>query len=390
MDISKLKLVYFHSTEISKDDIIWGLLELGIDVINPSIKISLQVYEETEVDSIILYLENIDGVITQNFSAAAAEACYRKRIPYISWIYDSPQRALYMKEAKYDTNFIFCFDKEQIRRLQGIGNKNLYYCPLAANLTKSSAIQISKEDVSVFGCSISFIGQLYNRPYHNSILEGMPELERMNYLETIKKNIFLWNGGSIFPVFNNELFQYFNGIMNKDELEYYEIDRQYLLEILYYVTYLSNQERVGVLETLAAHCPVDLYTNDYDDSIDFTQVHIHPPVGEEEMYKIFYSSRINLNITMRGIESGVPQRVFDTMSVGGFVLSNYQPEIGELFRVGKELEVFHSLEELQDKANYYLKHETERLRIAIAGYQRVKQDYSYPKLLGYILSKVYN
>lgn len=390
MDISKLKLIYFHSTEIMKDDILWGLLELGIDVINPDYKVKLQVYDEIEIEKITALLPDTDGVITQNFSAAVAKACHQKKIPYISWVYDSPQRALYMKEANYDTNFIFIFDKIQIRRLQEIGIKNLFYCPLASNLTKTSAIRISEEEERNFGCEVSFVGQLYNRTYHKQIFEQMPEIIHNKYLNLCKQHAYTWDGNSIFPAFDQTMVQFFDSIMKKRELEYYDIDRQFLTEVLFYMPYLSSRERVGVLERLSAICQVELYTNDYDDSLGLNRVHIHPPVKETEMYKIFYSSRINLNITMRGIESGVPQRVFDIMSVGGFVLSNYQPELDELFQVGKELEVFHSLEELQDKADYYLEHENERIRIAVAGYQRVKQDYSYPKLLRNILETVYH
>ena len=389
MNISNLKLIYFHSTEIKKDDIIWGLIELGIDVINPEYNVKLHIYDEIEIENIISFLTDADGVITQNFSAAVAEACHRKQIPYISWVYDSPQRALYMKEAKYDSNYIFVFDRMQIRRLEAIGVKNLFYCPLASNITKTSAICITDEDEKLYGCEVAFVGQLYNKPYHRSMFIEMSNTNRNFYQNALKRYTFSWDGKSIFPVFNTNLFQYFEKLMSKSDLEYYEIDRQYLSELLFFMPYLSSQERAGVLKQLSENYFVELYTNDYDDSLGLNRVNIHPPVKETEMYKIFYSSRINLNITMRGIESGVPQRVFDIMSVGGFVLSNYQPEIEEMFQVGKELEVFHSLEELQDKTDYYLRHENERIRIAVAGYQRVKQDYSYPKLLHYILGKVY-
>ena len=93
-----------------------------------------------------------------------------------------------------------------------------------------------------------------------------------------------------------------------------------------------------------------------------------------------------MNITMRSIESGVPLRVFDIMSVGGFVLSNYQEEIPELFEEGKEIVTFRTPEELVDKADYYLKHEKERMRIGLNGYQKVKKCYTYEQQLNKIIS----
>ena len=99
-------------------------------------------------------------------------------------------------------------------------------------------------------------------------------------------------------------------------------------------------------------------------------------------------SRINLNITLPSIRSGVPLRVFEIMAAGGFVLTNYQPELDNLFVIGEELEVFHSFEEMEDKAAYYLSHEKERLQITLRGYQRVREQYSYEKQTARILSIV--
>lgn len=91
---------------------------------------------------------------------------------------------------------------------------------------------------------------------------------------------------------------------------------------------------------------------------------------------------------MRAIESGIPQRIFDIMSVGGFVLTNEQEEIEELFTPGVDLVTFQSLDEMKDKIGYYLSHERERIRIAMNGYQKVRDYYSYPHQLTTILKNL--
>ena len=73
----------------------------------------------------------------------------------------------------------------------------------------------------------------------------------------------------------------------------------------------------------------------------------------------------------------MPQRVWDILAVGGFCLTNYQPELEEYFEIGKDLEVYHNLEELDAKVDYYLKHEKERINIAISGYKKVKKHHNY-------------
>ena len=62
---------------------------------------------------------------------------------------------------------------------------------------------------------------------------------------------------------------------------------------------------------------------------------------------------------------------------GGFLLSNYQPELAEYFEDGKELALYASPQELLDKAAYYLTHEEERRQIAAAGLRKVRELFSY-------------
>lgn len=92
---------------------------------------------------------------------------------------------------------------------------------------------------------------------------------------------------------------------------------------------------------------------------------------EKELPLIYHCSRINLNITSKTILSGIPQRVFDILSCGGFCLTNYQKEVAEFFEDGKDLVVFYDEKDLIDKVSYYLEHEEERKQIAINGYKTV-------------------
>ena len=91
-----------------------------------------------------------------------------------------------------------------------------------------------------------------------------------------------------------------------------------------------------------------------------------------EMPKIFNLSKINLNITMRPIQTGLSLRIYDVLGCGGFLISNYQSEIPSLFEVGKDLVVYESLQDLKEKCEYYLAHDDERKTIAESGYRKVR------------------
>ena len=111
---------------------------------------------------------------------------------------------------------------------------------------------------------------------------------------------------------------------------------------------------------------------------------------------VFNQSRINLNITLRSIDTGIPQRCMDIMGCGGFLLSNYQEDFfldavtedgSAAFMPGVDYDFYSSSEELLDKAGYYLSHEDERARIARNGYEKVKKYYSIDKFLHRVLDE---
>jgi len=138
----------------------------------------------------------------------------------------------------------------------------------------------------------------------------------------------------------------------------------------------AETERIRTLNTLAQYFHVDLYTR--SDISDLKNVHTHGGVKTlTEMPKIFHLSKINLNMTIKPIQTGLPLRIFDIMGCGGFCMTNFQAEIPELFEIGVDLEAYSSLEELVDKCSYYLTHEYERQQIALNGYRKVKEYHTY-------------
>ena len=85
----------------------------------------------------------------------------------------------------------------------------------------------------------------------------------------------------------------------------------------------------------------------------------------------------------------MPLRTFDIMGAGGFILTNYQPETGELFEIGKEIVVYHNFEEMAELTKFFLEHEEARMAILIAGYERICKDYTYPVAVTKMLNSVF-
>ena len=96
-----------------------------------------------------------------------------------------------------------------------------------------------------------------------------------------------------------------------------------------------------------------------------------------EMPLVFNRSRINLNITRRGIQTGMPLRAIDILGSGGFLLSNFQSDFLEYFVPGEDFVYFESREDLIQKVDYYLDHEAERQAIARSGHDKVAAAHTY-------------
>lgn len=391
MNYVSKKAMYYDSTEIKLDSMLWGLLELGVDVERSDIVTDLVHINEEEAGLISKEVKNYDFAITQNFNVNVAEGCHNAGVIYISWIYDSPQVALFTDYAKYTTNYIFCFDKTQCKRLKDLGLPNVFYRPLASNIAFSSTIDITNEDISKYSCDISFIGKMYRINSFSTFSEAAPQ-DVMDKIGNVADRFTGdWKKGTnIYDSFDKELSDILVPLVPKSDLEYFTINPKYIVETFLLGPAIAQRERSLMLRLSTRIGNTAIYTkeDDMDYALQNTGANVFPPVWHELPYKVYYSSKINLNLTLRTIETGVPQRIFDIMSVGGMVMSNYQEEIPELFDLDKEIVVFHSPEEFQDKARFYLAHDDLREKIGINGYLKVKDKYNYVKSLQNMFSKI--
>ena len=101
----------------------------------------------------------------------------------------------------------------------------------------------------------------------------------------------------------------------------------------------------------------------------------------------YCQSRIVLNISMT---DDLNMRVFEAMGSGSFLLTNWIPTIEEFFEDGKHLALYRSVDEAVDKAKYYLSHDSERERIAQAGFEEVMKNHTIDNRVGRILESIDN
>lgn len=392
MKIANQRVLYITTDHSTIDDIMWGLIELGLEGAYSNNHPTLYPLNEEMVESLIDELKSYDFAITHNFSVNVAKACHSLAIPYIAWLFDSPQVATYTEYAHYPECHIFSFDKVQLNRLTKRGITNLYYQPLAANTHYAAKVSITEQDISKYSCDLSFIGQLYRNTSYDSLYKLFNNNERDVVDKAITSKVFDWSPKSnIYDTFSDEFIHEIEHFIRHERYDCFDMDQKHLIETIILSPSIAQIERKQLLLQGQEICDIRLYTveRDMDNASSLLGANnVYPAVYDEDLYKAYYSSKINLNVTLRSIESGVPQRIYDIMSVGGTVLSNYQAELSELFIPDKEVMLFESLDEYVDKVTYLLTHERNRIEIGINGYKRVSKEYNIKEALIKMIEKI--
>jgi len=104
----------------------------------------------------------------------------------------------------------------------------------------------------------------------------------------------------------------------------------------------------------------------------------------EKAAEKFSESKIVFNIAMT---DDTNMRVHESIGTGSFLLTNRVPFIEELYEDGKHLVLYDSLDDMIEKAKYYLAHDDEREKIAQAGYEHAIKNHTIQHRVNVILKE---
>lgn len=320
---------------------------------------------------------NYDIVFSFNFKSVVAKCAKNAGIPYIAWVFDSPFGLSEDKEIlSYRTNYIFVFDRYVYRQLIERGIKTVYHMPLAVNTERLDRIKLSSDDRARYGADISFVGTLYSSTF-GGFQNKLSPYESGMVQSVIDAQMRIYGAYCLDRFTEGDMCQRLYQTLEGKDDSYDTIFHESLQSLL--AKEITRRERLMLLFLLSQEHHVALFSNNNEEML--SQVDNRGVIDSyTEVYKVYKSSKINLNISFKRIVEGMPLRVFDIMGAGGFLLSNYQPELVENFVPGEECEVYTSIEDAVDKARYYLSHDEEREAIAKNGYNKVKQ-YSFENQL---------
>lgn len=332
--------------------------------------------ELTKQIAMTLLSQSFDYMFSFNYFPVAAIAAKACRVRYVSWVYDSPYAQLYSETIHYPTNDVRIFDKQQVLELQKLGVQTVSYLPMAADVDYYDTLlqgQVTKS----YAADISFVGSLYTEEkqqlyirleslseYDRGYLDGLVQMQKQTYgsnlLEHMLPEELIGRMEQVAPLqshpdaFATKAWYYAN---------------------FYLYRKVTALERNEILTMLAKDYDVKVYTHvQGNPNIPAQMKHVVQP--EVDYYTqapfVYRNSKINLNISLRSIGSGIPLRAFDIMGCGGFLLTNFQSDLLEYFESDVDFVYYTDYEDLLAKVDYYLAHDKEREKIAKNGYEKVK------------------
>ena len=329
-----------------------------------------------------------DFVFTVNYFGLISNVCQREGIRYVCWSCDNPLISMYHNSVFNDCNRIFLFDMTSVNEFKAMGVENVYYLPLAVDTNRLDHVISAEANPQIYRNDIAFVGSLYEKNSYDRVKDSMPEYLQGYFEATMEAQRDLQGINIVERMLTTDILEQ---LQHYFSLESSSEDSFSDLSLIFSTTTLgfkiAQLQRRSALIRLSKRFEVGLYTE--SDVSDLIRINYRGGVDYwSQMPSVFANSRINLNMTIPNIKSGIPLRCFDVMGSGGFLLTNFQAEMPMHFELDKELVCYYSEDDLEDKVSFYLKHEDERARIAKAGYEKVKAEFNYPKVLGEILETI--
>ena len=380
------KILYYSWNENSQDDICKTFENIGYKYKKVCYELGSYSRDEKfeEYFKNMLIKDSYDAIFTLNFFPVISKVAQKSNISYVSWIYDNPHYTLYSDELFNSCNKIFFFDKGQFEYFKGKGLENGYHQPLAVNTSRLKyRLGDNLEDVSYL-YDVSFVGSMYEDNLYNSI-SYLPEYI-VGFLDGViesQRKIYGYN--LVNDIINDELVERLNQYLNftDDEIK---IPRAHIYANMLHAR-ATELDRKQYINNLANYFDVHLFTGSKVKMNNNVKMHNYVNY-KTEMPKIFRNTKINLNISLRSISTGIPLRAMDILGAGGFLLSNYQRELAEYFSVGEEIELFDSEIDLINKVDWYLKNEEKRIDMVKKSYQKIKDEFSYEIVMKNIFDKI--
>ncbi len=302
-----------------------------------------------------------EGILIDAFSRAG--------IPSVSWYVDSPRIILNLYQGPAsDLVHIFLWDRSYRADVERQGFSRVHELPLATD--PGIFRPRSRAAVQGYRSGVSFVG--------NSMVG--PTQKKLSRLPQDKQFLTLF--AELVKIFRERPFQRLHDVLTARGWRHHPALANFTpkqwTDLEAGLIWLTTRDyRLECVRRLAAVRPV-IYGDPGWQELLAPPCTRRPEVNYyDELPLVFAGSQINFNATSLQMQTAVNQRVFDVPAAGGFLLTDYREQLGELFDLGKDVICYRQPAEIPELAQFYLRHDRERRRVQERGRQRVLQEHTY-------------
>jgi len=167
---------------------------------------------------------------------------------------------------------------------------------------------------------------------------------------------------------------------------------------IYDVTFIGGISRAHtqgfkLLNQLADRIKLDVWgygKSDLDPSSNLYKYH-HGEAWGKDMYKLMLQSKITINRHIDVAQNYANNmRLYEATGCGALLITDHKDNLGQLFKVGKEVIAYRNMVDLVAKIRYYSAHADQRREIAASGQSRTLRDHTYNVRMGQLINILEN
>ncbi|MEC8022652.1 MAG: glycosyltransferase [Myxococcota bacterium] len=310
-----------------------------------------------------------------NYTRGLAEFCEGANLKLVC--YEIDPSLVHPTPASSSTSHvhIFSYRKSNVAEFKNAGFANVSYLPLASDIERRCPQTLEAEDKAMYAPSVSFVGaslvtdgQTFRDEFIQHYVEWRNQPSAID--EATEKLQSAWDEQSrdySRYVLADALNEQFGDFLAAMKQTHPHLD----LEMMAAQT-PAAEKRLSYVATLAPY-GIRVWGDTgwallREYGVDYTGQYAN---HHEDLPKVYSGSTINVDIGRLYQSDIVTMRVFDTLACGGFLITEHNDALLELFEPDVELVTYRTAQELTAKVDYYLKHPEEARAIAERGRQAV-------------------
>lgn len=303
----------------------------------------------------------------------------RLELPLASWFVDNPHLIIHSyRKCISPWTTLFTWDEDNIPTLRQFGFENVRYLPLGTDPDRfRPSIRKNphwRSDVSFVGNSMVYKvgGRLKNGHFPKGLLLPFRDISAA-FSESEERGVAAFLEEEYPDIYAQYL-----------ELPDNEAKLAYETAITWQATRLYRNSCVARLLPFKP-----LIVGDDGWKVEFRHEKNQPrymePISYYDQLPAFYgNSAINFNCTSKQMKGAVNQRVFDIPASGAFVLTDWRPQMINLF-ADDEMACFHEKEEIPELVSWYLEHPEARRKMTAKARKKVLAEHKWEDRLAAML-----